>query len=357
MEIDNNESYTFDDFLLVPQYTTIHSRHDVHTDTVLCKGIGMKIPIIASNMDTITESQMVIAMHKSGGRGILHRFMNNDKMIQECMHIKQNGVDKITISIGVANNWKENLYIIMQHFPDFIDSVCIDIAHGDCDRVLDAIKYIKQNFVVKIIAGNVATSEATKRLCDAGADAVKCGIGPGSMCSTRIVTGCGVPQLTAIFECVKSADEYGVPVIADGGIRNSADIVKSLAAGADSVMVGNLLSGTDETPGDVITINHTGYLYGKPIGGQLAKEYRGMASKDAMVDWKGQVPEGIAPEGERTIVLMKGPVADVINNLLGGIRSGMTYNNSRTISELQINAKFRRISQSTRDENIPHGIK
>jgi IMP dehydrogenase len=245
--------------------------------------------------------------------------------------------------VGVNDDWKERIDKLVS--PD-VDSICIDIAHGHHDKVFDVLKYIKYNYPkLDVICGNVATTMAVKELINAGADAIKVGIGPGSMCTTRIVTGVGVPQFTAIMECARCAGTE-VPIIADGGIRNSGDIVKALAAGASSVMIGSLLSGTSETPGRIIVIK-----------GQKCKEYRGMASKDAMVNFKGEVPEGISPEGEATIVPYKGIVHDVLSTLLGGIRSGMTYNDARTIEELTQNAEFRVITSSSVIENGPHGVK
>jgi IMP dehydrogenase len=210
--------------------------------------------------------------------------------------------------------------------------------------MLDAIKMLKDKWgdKVDVIAGNVATPEATLELIEAGADAVKCGIGPGSMCTTRIITGCGVPQLTAISWCAQVANEHGVPLIADGGIKTSGDIVKALAAGAQTVMLGSILSGTLETPGPV--------HYGK-------KTYRGMASKAAQVSWRGELPEGMAPEGEATSVPVKGRVADVLSELAGGLRSGMSYINAATISEIKTKARFMEMTGQGHRESVAHGVK
>lgn len=336
-------SYTFDDVLLMPQRTGIASRRDVSLKTRYTKNISLDIPIVSANMDTITEFQMAMAMHSMGGRGIIHRFMSIEEAKKQIEQLKMLGALPITLSIGVNDDWQERVDALAD--VD-IDSICIDIAHGHHDRLFKVLEYIKKNyFKLDVICGNVATAQAVKELIDAGADAIKVGIGPGSMCTTRIVTGVGIPQFTAIMECATCAGTE-VPIIADGGIRNSGDIVKALAAGASSVMVGSLLSGTLETPGRVIVIK-----------GQKSKEYRGMASKDAMVNFKGEVPDGISPEGEATIVPFKGTVHDVLSTLLGGIRSGMTYNNARTIEELTQNAEFRVITSNAVVENGPHGVK
>jgi IMP dehydrogenase len=192
------------------------------------------------------------------------------------------------------------------------------------------------------VAGNVATPEGTYDLIKAGADAVKVGIGPGSMCTTRIITGCGVPQLTAVAMCREVSEEYGVPLIADGGIKSSGDILKSLAAGASSVMIGSLLAGTIETPGEI----KKGY-----------KNYRGMASKSAQVSWRGEVPEGMAPEGESTLVPCKGHVKDVINELCGGIRSGMSYINAISIDDIRLNTSFIEMTSTGLHESRAHGLR
>ncbi len=222
------------------------------------------------------------------------------------------------------------------------DLIVVDTAHGHARAVIEAVARIKKlSNSVQVMAGNVATAEATRALIDAGADAVKVGIGPGSICTTRIVAGVGVPQLTAVMDCAEEAHKHDVPVIADGGIRYSGDIVKALAAGADCVMVGSLLAGTDEAPGDT-------YLY----QGRTYKAYRGMGSVGAMArgsadryfqqevkDTLKLVPEGI--EGQ---VPYKGPVDAVLHQLVGGLRAGMGYTGSRTVAELRARAKFIRIS-------------
>ena len=194
---------------------------------------------------------------------------------------------------------------------------------------------------VDVIAGNVATGEATTRLINAGADAIKCGIGPGSMCTTRIITGHGVPQLSAIAMCASAAKPHGIPVIADGGIKNSGDMVKALCAGASAIMVGSLVSGTIETPGELKS--------GKKL-------YRGMASKSAQVSWRGDLPKGMAAEGEATMIACKGPVSDVMNELSGGIRSGMTYLGVDSVSQMSDAALFMEMSSSGVHESRPHGV-
>jgi IMP dehydrogenase len=208
--------------------------------------------------------------------------------------------------------------------------------------MIETLKWLKDSFSqIQIIAGNIATQEGVADLIEAGADAIKVGIGPGSMCTTRIITGCGVPQLTAIALCAEVAKNYGVPIIADGGMRNSGDIMKALAAGANGVMLGSMLSGTLETPGEV-------------KGGK--KLYRGMASKSAQVNWRGGVPEGMAAEGESTSVFIKGHVKDILLEISGGIRSGMSYINATTIAEIPQKARFMEMSANGIQESRAHGV-
>lgn len=364
MKLIPKEYLTFDDVLLIPQYCTIRSRQDVDTETRLTKNTKIGIPIITANMDTVTESDMMFAMHSLGGLGILHRFLtleNIDHEIRDFLiSFSVDGpIPLMAASIGVNNNDE-----LLQLYRDFgIKIICIDIAHGHCDRMISTIKKIKDFYPeADIIAGNVATRQGTRDLIEAGADAIKVGIGPGSRCSTRLVTGCGIPQLSAIIDCVDVANEYNIPIIADGGITKSGDIVKALAAGASSVMIGNLVAGTDETPGEILTINENGSILcgGKkntynPPGSKLVKQYRGMASRDAMNGWKGEKYHA-APEGESRMVKCKGSVIPIVQELVAGLRSGMTYCNAKNIEELQKNAIFRRVSANTLIENKPHGL-
>lgn len=332
---------TFDDVLLVPNKSEVLSRRDPVLKSKLTKRLELDLPFISSNMDTITESAMAIAMAKQGGIGILHRFMSVEDQIKQVHLVKDAGVRLIAASIGVN---KEEEFRAQALVKAGVDVITIDIAHGHSNVMLNSIKMLKDRFADKIdvIAGNVATPDAALELIEAGADAIKVGIGPGSMCTTRIITGCGVPQLTAIAWCAALANEKGVPIIADGGIKTSGDIVKALAAGAQTVMLGSVLSGTLETPGPI--------HYGR-------KTYRGMASRAAQVSWRGDLPEGMAPEGESMSVAIKGHLADVISELAGGLRSGMSYVNATAISELKKKAKFMEMTGMGYRESVAHGVK
>ncbi len=336
---------TFDDVLLIPRHSEISSRMHPNLKTQLTKKYEIDLPFVASNMDTISEVDMCKAMMRLGGIAILHRFMSVEEQLRQIKEIqsykKSNGFKTPTAaSIGVKEEGEKRAAALVDAG---IDILTIDIAHGDSVMMLDTLTKVKGKYpMVDVIAGNVATPDGVKRMIDAGADAVKVGIGPGSMCTTRIITGHGVPQLTAIALCYQEARKHNVPVVADGGIRNSGDIVKALAAGGATVMLGSMLSGTIETPGEV-------------KGGK--KQYRGMASKAAQVSWRGELPEGMAAEGESTMIPCKGSVDGVILELSGGIRSGMSYLNAREIAEIKINARFMEITPSGMAESKPHGVR
>lgn len=330
---------TFDDVLIVPSKSDVRSRRDPSLKTKLTKNKEIQIPIVSANMDTITESDMALAMNELGGLGILHRFVSITEQVRFVETLKAKGVQLISASIGVGDDYKERTQSLVQAG---VNIITIDIAHGHSVTMMEVMKWLKDKYPeVDLIAGNMATPEAAQDLIESGADAIKVGIGPGSMCTTRIITGCGVPQLSAIALCSEVAQSYGVPVIADGGLRTSGDIVKALAAGADLVMLGSMLSGTIETPGEIKN--------GK-------KHYRGMASKAAQVSWRGGVPEGMAPEGESTQVSVKGHVKDVILEVTGGIRSGMSYINATQISEIREKARFIEMSPAGVHESRAHGV-
>ncbi|MBX3019133.1 MAG: guanosine monophosphate reductase [Bdellovibrionaceae bacterium] len=330
---------TFDDVLLTPAKSEVRSRRDPSLRTQITKKYAFDIPLISANMDTVTETEMALAMDRLGGLGILHRFASPAAQVGFVEALKDAGVATIAASIGVNEEDRERARLLLQAG---VKILTIDIAHGHSVAMLDTMKALKdQNPDVEIIAGNVATPEATEELIAYGASAIKVGIGPGSMCTTRIITGCGVPQLTAIALCAEVGHRHQVPIIADGGLRTSGDIVKAFAAGASSVMLGSMLSGTLETPGEIKN--------GK-------KQYRGMASKAAQVSWRGGVPEGMAPEGESHQVAIKGHVRDVVLEVTGGIRSGMSYLNATALSEIAKNARFMEMSPSGMAESRAHGL-
>ncbi|HNV96949.1 MAG TPA: IMP dehydrogenase [bacterium] len=463
------EALTYDDVLLVPKMSQIRSRGDVSTVTKLSKNITLNIPIISSNMDTVTESKMAIAMARMGGIGIIHRFCSIEAQAKEVLKVKrhqsmivrkpftitpnssirelrakvkeygysgflvceegdtkllgiitkrdyilENGEEKfvrdlmtpahslitavneisierakelfakhkieklpivdenfsilglitkkdlvenfddklaakdkngrllVGAAVGVGSDFMERVDALVEAEVDIID---LDIAHGHSIIEIEVLKQIKEKYPnLEIIAGNIATSDAAKDLISAGADCVKVGIGPGSICTTRITTGFGVPQLTAIMDIYPVCREYDIPMIADGGIKIPGDLVKALAAGADSVMLGGQLSGTEETPGPVINYN-----------GRQYKISRGMASLTAAISRPGAKEDlsKITPEGVEAKVPYRGPVKDVISKYIGGLRSGMSYGNAKVITELR-NCEFVRITNSGIRESNSH---
>lgn len=465
MKIDEIEyGLSYRDVLLVPLKTSVESRKNVKTETYISKGIKLNIPIIPANMDTVSESQMAIAVARCGGLGIIHRFMDIEKQVREIARVKRaqayiienpysiGGSEnvakakaemskyKISCLLVVDENRKllgiiserdvrfgsneamisevmtsrkdmvvsdENtdihkaLDLFATHKIDrlplvdsennvkglitagdaarYIDSsmsakdkkgrllagaaigtkgdyieraealikaeadiLCLDVAHGHAESVIAAIKKFKSEFGnVPLIAGNVATKEATEDLIAAGADCVKIGIGPGAVCTTRMVAGAGVPQLTAVMNCTEVGLRMGIPTIADGGVREPADVVKALAAGASAVMLGALFAGTDESPGYFIVKDGIKY-----------KAYRGMASKGANISRKkldkseldSEEMEEIVPEGSESVVPHVGKVADVVNQIMGGVRSGMSYSGASSLEEFRKKARFVRLT-------------
>ncbi len=331
---------TFDDVLIVPSRSDVRSRRDPDLQTKVTRNVSLKIPLVSANMDTITETDMAVSMAELGGLGILHRFATIAMQVEMVKAARDRGAQVIAGSIGVNDDFKDRADALVKSGCQILT---VDIAHGHSVSMMEVVQWCKKEYPqVDVIAGNIATPEAARDLIEAGADAVKVGIGPGSMCTTRIITGCGVPQLTAISLCAEVAKGYGVPVIADGGMRTSGDIFKALAAGADCVMLGSMLSGTIETPGEI-------------KGGR--KLYRGMASKSAQVSWRGGVPEGMAAEGESTYVPIKGHVRDVVLEVTGGIRSGMSYVNATAVPEICEKARFIEMTGSGINESHAHGVR
>jgi IMP dehydrogenase len=343
--LERGRGLTFDEVLLVPRYSEISSRRNTDLTSIVTKRHMLSTPIISANMDTVTGLEMASAMMKLGGLGILHRFMEPSEQVEQIKKLQDFKREyklqgPLAASVGVKEEGKLRADLLSEAG---VDILTVDIAHGDSVMMMETLEYIKKKYPhIDVIAGNVASPDGVKRMIDLGADAVKVGIGPGSMCTTRIITGHGVPQLSAIALCVSAAKKYNVPVIADGGIKNSGDMVKAFCAGASTVMLGSMLSGTLETPGEV-------------KGGM--KQYRGMASKSAQVSWRGEMPKGMAAEGESTMVPCKGPVEIVITELTGGIRSGMTYLGVDKIELMKEAALFMEMSAAGLAESKPHGVK
>jgi len=477
MKVRTDFGLTFDDVLLVPHRSSIQSRKDVSTDTWLVPGIRLSIPILSSNMDTVTETRMAIAMAQLGGIGILHRFMTIEQQTDCVLRVKRSESliveSPLTISseatveqarqrmeeadvgglvviddenhlLGLVTNRdvllapdndipvsrvmtpRERLVIAAQdetleearrklyehrieklplvdaegrlaglitaqdivkiqkhpnatkdnrgrlrvgaavgaHPEDLeraascvaagVDILVVDIAHGHSDHVINMVHNLKQRFPsMPIITGNVATAQGVRDLVEAGADAVKVGVGSGSICTTRIVTGFGVPQLSAIMECADVGRALNVPIIADGGIRNSGDLTKSLAAGASSIMIGSLLAGTDESPGATVIRQDRRYKIVRGMASLSANMDRRKLKKSelAIEEWGEVVPEGV-----EAIVPYKGALGDVIYQLVGGLRSGLSYAGACSIEELWQAAEFIRITPSGVQESHPHNV-
>jgi IMP dehydrogenase len=473
---DKFEKYglTFDDVLLIPAESHVLP-HEVDTTTVFTPNIELKIPIVSSPMDTVTEARMAIALAREGGIGVIHRNMSIEDQVAEVDKVKRSEsgmiVEPVTLSpnnrlsdaiqvmeryhisgipitdengklVGILTNrdirfeedmdrtvgevmTKENLITVpvgttleqakeILHkykieklpvvddngklmglitvkdiqkriqFPNAtkdergrlrvaaavgtgqdaleraqelvragVDAIVIDTAHGHSEGVMKTVRRIKETLDIPVVAGNISTAEAVEALARCGADAVRVGQGPGSICTTRVVAGAGVPQITAIYDCARAAEKYGIPVIADGGIQYSGDIAKAIAAGADSVMLGSLLAGTDESPGEVIIYQ-----------GERFKEYRAMGSIAAMrrrfstdrYFQDGVVAAKLVPEGIEARVPYKGPLSNIVYQLVGGLRAGMGYVGARNIAEMKANTRFVRITAAGMRESHPHDV-
>ncbi|MBA2650342.1 MAG: guanosine monophosphate reductase [Legionella sp.] len=328
---------TFDDVLLIPSYNHHESRRVVETKNIDRLGkLCLKLPVISSNMDTITESNMANFMNSKGAMGALHRFMSIEDNILEFKKCQGN----VFVSVGCTDAELQRAEALRDAGALYF---CVDVAHGHAKYVGKTLKSLRQLLADRcIMAGNVATYAGADYLASCGADIIKAGIGGGSVCSTRIKTGFGVPMLTCIQDCSR-ADRS---IVADGGIKTSGDIVKALAFGADFVMIGGMLAGTAPTPGEVI-LNKDG---------TKVKRYRGMASKEAQEDYLGPMHEWKTAEGVATEVAYKENTDAIIADIVGGLRSGLTYAGSDTISELQRKLNYVIVTQSGRIESLPHKL-
>ncbi|MFM1774125.1 MAG: hypothetical protein RL124_897 [Acidobacteriota bacterium] len=362
------QALTFDDVLLVPGYSETHP-NSIDLSTRLTKGIKLNIPLISAAMDTVTESRLAIAIARMGGVGVIHKNLSIEEQCLEIKKVKtqetpstskevehhssnfdQRGRLLVGAALGVSPELMERAEALVSHEVDFF---CLDSSHGHSLGVIQSIKDLKKRFPsVPLLAGNVATYEGAKALIEAGADCIKIGIGPGSICTTRIVTGAGMPQLTAIAEASRACREKQIPCIADGGIKCSGDISKAIAAGADSVMLGGLFAGTEESPGDTITFE-----------GRTYKSYRGMGSLAAMkagskdryfqenAELNKLVPEGI--EGQ---VPFKGKLEDVVIQLVGGLRAGMGLSGSSNVQDFIMRSQFVQITNAGLKESHAHDV-
>jgi IMP dehydrogenase len=343
------ESLTFDDVALVPQYSSVLP-HETITKTELNKNLKLNIPLLSSAMDTVTESKMAIAIAKSGGLGIIHKNLNPKNQALEVKKVKKNN---IFVGAAVGTN-EEDIDRVYKLLESKVDLIVVDTAHGHTKKVLTIINKIKKISKNSIVcAGNIATGKAAKFLADSGVDIVKVGIGPGSICTTRLVTGIGVPQLSAVLDVKKALQNYKTKIISDGGIKFSGDISKAIAAGADAVMIGSLFAGTTESPGKIFKYK-----------GKLYKNFRGMGSAGAMsagsadryFQKKNKNISKYVAEGVEGIVQFKGPLNKIIYQLVGGLKSSMGYMGSKTIKDLQKKSEFVKITKAGFYESMVHNV-
>ena len=343
------EALTFDDVTLTPQYSKVLPS-DVSTKTYLSKNLHLDIPIISSAMDTVTESKMAIAIAREGGIGVIHRNLSIDRQIKEIQKVKSKGL-KVGAAVGTNQSEFSRVKKIIKLG---VDLIVVDTAHGHSQKVADIIMKINKIKTKKtaLCAGNIATANAARFLCKLGVDLIKVGIGPGSICTTRLVAGIGVPQLSALLD-VKKGLKKNVKMISDGGIKFSGDIAKALAAGADAVMVGSLLAGTSEAPGKIIKKK-----------GKLFKVFRGMGSVGAMnkgsadryFQKKQKDKSKYVPEGVEGLIKYKGDAKKTLHKLVGGLRSSMGYLGAPQIKILTKNAKFVKITKAGFYESMVHSI-
>ena len=327
------KAYTFDDVLLVPQHSSIPSRSNIDTSVEFNGRICLDIPIISANMKTVTGPHMAETIAHLGGMGILHRF---EPMQDQIRHFQSSGTNIVGVSVGIKREDKDAVEMWCG-LPDPPEAICIDVAHGHHKGVGDMISFVETNLPGSlIIAGNVATEDGAKFLIDSGADVIKVGIGSGSLCTTRVETGNGVPQLTALMECRKAITQrnaYECKLISDGGMRRAGDIVKALCF-ADAVMLGNMLAGCEETPGEIIS-----------AGDKRYKQYVGSSThKTSHI------------EGVSGWVPYKGPTEYVVSKIMDGVRSGMSYQGAKNLEELREVAEFVEITQAGKVESEPHDV-
>lgn len=354
------EGYTFDDLLLVPAYSQVVPA-DVCLKTRLAH-LELRIPICSAAMDTVTEAPMAIALAKAGGLGFIHKNMTIEAQAAMVKHVKENSADEASAhdsnghllagaAVGVSTQTLERVDALVNAQ---VDIIAVDSAHGHSKGVIETIRAIHKKYPdLPIVGGNIVTKEAAIALIEAGARVLKVGVGPGSICTTRVISGVGVPQITAINDVYQVAKEHHVSIIADGGIKLSGDIVKAIAAGADAVMLGGLLAGCEETPGEILEV------YGKKV-----KTYVGMGSLSAMQRgssdryFQGGQKElkKLVPEGIEATVPYKGPMSDVVYQMMGGLRSGMGYCGCESIEDLKQNAHFVKITNAGLKESHPHDV-
>jgi IMP dehydrogenase len=360
---------TFDDVLLIPGYSDF-SRADINLSTQLTKKIKLAAPFVSAPMDTVTDSKLALALAEQGGIGIIHRNLTIEEQANQVAEVVMRN-HMVGAAIGANTGFEERAKALVKAG---VSVIVVDSAHGNTKPIIDTIKYCKKNFPeLQIIAGNIATKEGAENLINAGADALRVGMGPGAICTTRIISGMGVPQLTAIIETFSVAKKHNIPVIADGGIKYSGDMVKAFAAGASTVMMGSYFAGALESPGEVheLTPEQVPSRFKSSLSKKQKtysfKEYRGMGSVAAMQEGakiksedefhgKSYKDRVLVAEGVESLTPIKGTAKDIVEQAVGGIRSGMYYVGVKTIKELQEKGRFMQITQASLTESHPHDI-
>jgi len=360
---------TFDDVLLIPGYSDF-SRADITLSTHLTKKIKLDLPFVSAPMDTVTESKLAIALAEQGGIGIIHRNLPINEQAQQVSIVAKKNL-LVGAAIGANAGFEERAKALIEAG---VSVMVVDSAHGNAKPIIETIKYLKKTYHdLEVIAGNVATRDGAENLIKAGADALRVGMGPGAICTTRIISGMGVPQLTAIMETYSAAKKHNVPVIADGGIKYSGDMVKALAAGASTVMMGSYFAGALESPGKIHELTQAQVparfksSLSKKQETYIFKEYRGMGSVAAMEEGariksedefhgKSYKDRVLVAEGVESLTPVKGSLKEILDQTIGGIRSGMYYVGVKTIKELQEKGRFMQITQASLTESHPHDI-
>jgi IMP dehydrogenase len=359
---------TFDDVLLLPGYSDF-SRSEINLETKLTRNIRLKLPLVSAPMDTVTEGKLAIALASIGGIGIIHRNLSIEDQAVHVANVKKEGF-LVGAAVGASEGFQERVKALIEAH---VDVVVVDSAHGNAKPVIEAVRFIKKEFKhTEVIAGNIATRDGAKALIHAGADGLRVGMGPGAICTTRVISGMGVPQITAIMEVIKEAHHH-IPVIADGGIKHSGDIVKALAVGASSVMMGSFFASAKEAPGETISLKKDQVphrfqsVFQKNKDTYLFKSYRGMGSVAAMQkgakiksedeyhgkDYSDRV---LVAEGVEGMVPVRGSLKDIVDQAVGGIKSGMYYVGARDLEDLWKKAEFIQITQASLTESHPHDI-
>lgn len=368
MEKKLTTALTFDDVLLRPGYAGFF-RSDILTETQLTKKIKLQVPLVSAPMDTVTESKLAIALASAGGMGFIHRNLSIADQITEVKAVKAKEL-LVGAAVGSSLGYEERVEGLVKAG---VDVLLVDSAHGYSKQVLETLKAIRKKYHhVQLVGGNVATKDGAEAMIKAGADAIRVGMGPGAICSTRIISGMGVPQITALFEVSSVAHKHKIPVIADGGINYSGDITKALAAGASTVMMGRLFAAAQESASEIVTLkaDQVPSRFRSIINGAKTykfKMYRGMGSRSAMekglkissedeFHGKSYNSDDLIAEGVEGMVPMDGSVADSVRELVGGLISGMYYTGCKTVKDLQEHAELMQISQASLAESHPHDL-